>query len=100
MNIRHPHHISNSAVYKLCNTEPLSLEILTRRWRYFGHALRLHLDTPAAKAMKFYFSKVEKSIKFRGRPRTTIVTTLNDDIQSLIRNNNTFITKYKIKKLT
>ena len=46
LNIRFPHHISNKAVYKACNTEPLSLGIITKRWRYVGHALRLNLETP------------------------------------------------------
>ena len=35
-------------------------------------------ETPAVKAMKFYFEKSEK--RFRGRPRESIVTTLNKDI--------------------
>ena len=100
LNIRFPHRISNKAVYKACNTEPLSLEIINRRWRYFGHVLRLNLETPAAKAMKFYFTNVKGSNKFNGRPRTTIITTLNDDIKTLINNNSTIITQYKIKTLT
>ena len=99
LNIRHPHHISNKAIYEICRAEPISLEIVTRRWRFFGHALRLDLKSPAAKAMKFYFSKVEGGKKFRGPHRTTIVTTLNNDIQSLINTNNYIIEKYDIKKL-
>ena len=71
-----------------------------RRWRYFGHVLRLDRNTPAAKAMKFYFIKIEGSKKFRGRPRNMIVTTLNDDILSLFYSNSTAIEKYNIKKIT
>ena len=100
LNIRHPHHISNKAVYEICKAEPLSLEVIKRRWRYFGHVLRLDLNTPAAKAMKFYFVKIEGSKKFRGRPRNTIVTTLNDDILSLFSSKNTITEKYNIKKIT
>ncbi len=48
------------------------------RWRLFGHALRLSDETPAARAMKFYFERSEKG--FRGRPQETIVTTLNKGI--------------------
>ena len=100
LNIRHPHHISNKAVYEICKAEPLSLEVLKRRWRYFGHVLRLDLNTPAAKAMKFYFMKIEGSKKFRGRPRNTILTTLNDDILSLFSSKSTITEKYNIKKIT
>ena len=34
LNIRFPHHISNKAVYKACNTAPLSLEIINIRDYY------------------------------------------------------------------
>ena len=44
----------------------------------FGHILRFSDDTPAAKAMELYFERSDKG--FRGRPRETIVTTLNKDI--------------------
>ena len=44
----------------------------------FGHILRLSDDTPAVKAMRFYFEGSERG--FRGRPRETLVTTLNKDI--------------------
>ena len=100
LNIRHPHHITNKAVYEICKTEPLSLEVLMRRWRYLGHVLRLDRNTPAAKAMKFYFIKIEGSKKFRGRPRNTIVITLNNDMLSLFYSNSTAIEKYNIKKIT
>ena len=40
----------------------------------------MNKDTPARKAMKFYFEEIHGK-KFRGRKRTTIVTTLNRDIE-------------------
>ena len=43
-----------------------------------GHVLRHSDKTPAVKAMKFYLERSEKGL--RGRPRETIVTTLNKDI--------------------
>ena len=39
----------------------------------------MNKDTPARKAMKFYFEQNQAG-KFRGRKRTTIVNTLNRDI--------------------
>ena len=43
-----------------------------------GHILRRSDETPAVKAMKFYFEESDK--RFRGRPRESIVITLNIDI--------------------
>ena len=55
-------------------------DVIRGHWRLFGHILRLPRDTPVNKAMEFYF---EPSLKntFKGRPRTTIVTTINRDIE-------------------
>ena len=65
-------------MYKRCEERPSSIDILkVRRW-LFGHILRLIVATPAVNAMKFYFERSEKG--FRGRPRESIVTTLNKDI--------------------
>ena len=76
----------------------MTLEILRRRWRLFGHALRLDINTPAAKAMEFYFKEIGGK-RFKGRPRTTIVTTLNDDILTL-KPDSTFKTTHILNKLT
>ena len=65
-------------MYKRCEERPISIDILKGRWRLFGHILRLSDETPAVKAMKFYFEGSGK--RFRGRPRETLVTTLNKDI--------------------
>ena len=46
----------------------------------FGHVLRMEENTPARKAMKYYF-QVPAAKKYRGRQRATIVTTLNRDIE-------------------
>ena len=42
--------------------------------------LRMDKDSPARKAMKYYFEK-ESVGKFKGRKRSTIVSTINRDIQ-------------------
>ena len=46
-----------------------------------GHALRMDKETPARKAMKYYFQEPENCERFRGRKRATIVTTINRDIK-------------------
>ena len=46
--------------------------------------------------MYFYFEPCEKSVqKFRGRPRTTIVSTLNDDIKRLRNDEEIFMNTLK-----
>ena len=75
---KYPNKISNQNLYKRCEERPISIDILKGRWRLFGHILRLSDETPAVKAMKFYFEGSGK--RFRGRPRETLVTTLNKDI--------------------
>ena len=70
----------------------LSLDILTARWKLFGHILRSNLDTPANIAMNNYFDNTNTT-KFKGRPRTTLPTTLNQDIKR------TKLTQYNTEQL-
>ena len=60
-------YISNQNLYKLSKQNMLSLDILTARWKLFGHILRSNIDTPANKAMNNYF-ETTNMIKFKGRP--------------------------------
>ena len=78
--IQWPHKISNEKLYKITGTKPLSSTITERRWKLLGHILRLSANCPARKAMRYYFEERTNKI-FRGRKRTTIVTTLNEDIK-------------------
>ncbi|GFR85605.1 hypothetical protein ElyMa_002445900 [Elysia marginata] len=57
-----------------------SLTILEARWRLFGHVLRQATNTLPNVAMTKYF-KTEES-KQRGRPKTSIVTTLRRYLKS------------------
>ena len=77
----YPHKIGNKKLYKITGTRPLSIDITQARWKMFGHALRLNENTPARKAMKWFFQVPEGCKKFRGRKRASIFTTLNRDIQ-------------------
>ena len=47
------------------------------------HCLRLKLDAPAQKSMDYFFDNYEQRKKFRGRPRETLVKTLEKDIMIL-----------------
>ena len=80
LGIYYPHRISNENLYKITNSRPLTIDITKARWKMFGHALRLNEQTPARKAMRYYFQVPENCEKFRGRKRATLVTTLNRDI--------------------
>ena len=51
-----------------------------RRWKLSGRILRLPADCPARKAMRYYFEE-RANKKFVGRRRTTIVTTINEDLR-------------------
>ena len=79
LNIKYPTVISNKALYKKTSEIPLSLTILETRWRVFGHILRQPLNTPGNKAMLAYFETFEK--KRKGRPKTSIVSTLRKDLK-------------------
>ncbi len=78
--IYYPHRISCEKLYKLTRTRPLSIDITQSRWKMFGHVLRLNEQTPARKAMRYYFQVPAGRKKFRGRKRATLITTLNRDI--------------------
>ena len=79
LNIKWPRTINCKKLYLITNTKPLSIEIAERRWKMLGHVLRMDKDSPARKAMKFYFEK-RSNRKFIGRKRATIVSTINRDI--------------------
>ena len=49
--------MKNKEVYELSKANPISEEIKESRWKMFGHALRLHLKTPAQQAMACYFQE-------------------------------------------
>jgi exonuclease III len=79
LNVKWPRRMSNKNVYKLTGETPLSLQLLSARWRLFGHCLRLPQDTPVQKAVRHYFTP-SSSPGFRGRARITLPVTLHNDI--------------------
>ena len=79
LNIKYPPRISNKSLYTISKENMFSLDILTARWKLFGHVLRSSNDIPANKAMGYYFDNINVK-QFKGRPRTTLPTTLHSDI--------------------
>ena len=90
LGVKYPTTMRNSAVYKQTRTKPISVDITRSRWKLFGHLLRMKENTPARLAMKWYFQKPVGVKKYRGRKRTTIVTTINEDIKRTMKHNPNF----------
>ena len=55
-----------------------------------GHTLRMPPNTPARRAMKYFFEK-RTNKKFSGRKRATIITTINRDISTTKKNTPLFV---------
>ena len=66
-----------------CKTSQIKLSstIRNRRLTLLGHILRLSPDSPAQTSMDAYFQAPAKPT--RGRPKTTIVSVLQNDLKSL-----------------
>ena len=73
--------LKNQTVYDIIKSGHLSVDIAEARMRLLGHTLRMKTNTPAQKAMQFYFENNQNRKQFRGRPRTTIATVLNKEIK-------------------
>ena len=80
LGIKWPHRISNANLYKKTNEHPISLFILRQRWELLGHILHSDPPSPAHQSMCFYFEPMSAT-GFRGRPRTTISTTIDSDLK-------------------
>ena len=90
LGISWPHRISNKRLYELTGEKPVSLFVTQQRWRLFGHVLRSHPDTPANKAMQYFFEPVTMiesdglgSYDEAGRrvPRISLVGTIDRDLR-------------------
>ena len=76
-----PNTISNQDLYTKCNCRPISESLPKKRSQLLGHILRRPQNIPAKQALYKYFDK-NNSQKYRGRPPTTIVNTINEDLSS------------------
>ena len=81
--------VNSEDLYKKCDERQKSIDILKGRWRLLGHILRRSDETTAVKAMKFHFEESKK--RFRGRPKESIVRTLNKDINRAKSMNRDFL---------
>lgn len=79
LHIKYPNIVSNKDLYEISNEISLSLTILNNCWRFFGHVLRLHENTPARKSMKHYFTRTQCK-GFKGRQRITLPITIDRDL--------------------
>ena len=84
--------ITNEDLYAQVGILPASVQVVSARWRLFGHTLRLDANTPARKAMVYYFSN---NMGGRQGPRVLLPTSLSkeyksvtgDEIDSLVQYN-------------
>lgn len=72
--------VTNNDLYTRCDISPASVQVVNARWRLFGHTLRLHEDSPARKAMAFYFVKDTPG---RQGNRVTIASALSNEYKSV-----------------
>ena len=79
LGIKYPTIISNKKLYKKTGEEPVSITAKKGRWRLLGHILRRDQQIPANQAMKYYFKQTNNT-GFRGKPRTTLPTKLDEDL--------------------
>ena len=78
---RWPNRMRNTKLYEQCEDAPVSAFIARQRWKLFGHILRADPQSPASKAMKYYFEPTSAG-GYRGKPRVTIVSTLDRDLKA------------------
>ena len=78
INIKHPRHISNDALYEITKAIPWSKIIVHRRLSWFGHLMRLPAGTPVRKALQ----EAETPVKLpRGRPKTTWLECMKEQLR-------------------
>ena len=77
INARYPKIVSNEKLYKITNEIPISEKIKKRRLALLGHVLRLDPDTPAQRALQYYFTPHRRPV---GRPPLTWVALVTKDL--------------------
>ena len=70
-----PKKVTNTSLYRICQEKPLSLQILSARWSFFGHILWRDKDISPHKATRAYF--IPNGNKLRGQPKTTLPIVFN-----------------------
>ena len=78
---RYPKKIKNEKLYTLTKEIPLNQKIKRRRLNLLGHALRLHPDTPAQKALNYYMTPLKRPV---GRPPLTWIAFVTKDLKNTL----------------
>ena len=73
--------VKNEDLYAQVGILPASIQVVSARWRLFGHTLRLEENTPARKAMLYYFSY--NDMKGRQGPRVLLPTVLSKEYKNV-----------------
>ena len=87
INCTYPKIIPNDKLYTLTKEVPISDKVRKRRLVLFGHILRLHPDTPAQKALDYFFTPYKRPV---GRPHHTWIAQITKDLENTL-------THHKIK---
>jgi len=80
LRIHYPTIISNDALYKRCNTRPLSERIAKARWTMFGHVLRSESNSPALVALHFAIERMSSMRGRVGRHQCNLLKTIKCDL--------------------
>ena len=82
LGIHWPHStISNEALYKRCNTRPLSEMVAEARWNMLGHVLRMDRNAPAQRALQYAVEGAQMYSGRRGRHTTNLLDILKADMK-------------------
>ena len=76
----YPTKISNDALYKKCNSRPLSERVAYSRWKMFGHILRSASNSPALCSLFFAVESMESMRGRLGRHQYNLLKTLKCDL--------------------
>ena len=80
LNIKWPKKCSNTEVYERTNQTPWSKTIQKRRFRWFGHLMRLDERTPARQSLEIAFRPAKMP---RGRPKTTWILMMTNELKEV-----------------
>jgi hypothetical protein len=78
LNIKWPKKCSNTEVYERTQEIPWSKIIRKRRFRWFGHLMRMDERTPARQAMEIALKPAKRP---KGKPKTTWITMMTKELQ-------------------
>ena len=80
--IRYPEKISSNTLYARCECGPMNMSAIKARLGLFGHVMRMAHETSAQVAIDEYITSTATA-GWQGRPRTTLPTTLDNDLQGV-----------------